>query len=178
MSVLKVEENRRDKSDMVDFKFRYKITYADGQTYDRKHILSVQVTEEEHKLIIQGILRGIEIKNNAQIPDVISRMTETVEYVDRWMNVNGANRTTPLKKARNITNLEFSLPDDVYQRICRMKNPLEQLNHGEEKMVLYRSDGSSVTISSYFGEVTIQDSREKNITHTMETDYFIERLLK
>lgn len=163
---------------MVDFKFRYKITYADGQTYDRKHILSVQVTEEEHKLIIQGILRGIEIKDNVEIPDVVSRMTETVEYADCWMNINGSNRTTPLIKTRNITNLEFFLPDDVYQRICRMKNPLEQLNHGEEKMVLYRSDGSSVTISSYFGEVTMQDSREKNITHTMETDYFIERLLK
>ena len=34
---------------MVDFKFRYKITYIDGQTYDRKHILNVQVTEEEYK---------------------------------------------------------------------------------------------------------------------------------
>lgn len=163
---------------MVDFKFRYKITYVDGQIYDRKHILSVRVTEEEHKLIIQGILREIEIKDNLEMPDVISRMTETVEYADRWMNINGANRTTPLKKARNITNLEFFLPNDVYQRIYRMKNPLELLNHGNEKMVFYRSDGSSVTISSHFGEVAIQDSREKNITHIMEADYFIERVLK
>ena len=163
---------------MVDFEFRYRITYADGQTYDRKQILNVQVTEKEYKSIVQGVLQGIEIKDNPAIPDAISRMTETVEYVDRWMNINGTNRTTPLKKPRNITNLEIFLPDDVYQRICHMKNPLEQLNHGEEKMVLYRSDGSSVTISSYLGEVTIQDSREKNITHTMETDYFIKRLLK
>lgn len=59
-----------------------------------------------------------------------------------------------------------------------MKNPLEQLNHGEEKMMLDRSDGSSVTISSYFEDVTIQDSREKNITHVLEEDYFIERVLK
>ena len=45
-------------------------------------------------------------------------------------------------------------------------------------MVLYRSDGSSVTINSYFGEVTIQDSREKNTTHLMEEDYFIESILR
>lgn len=37
---------------MVDFKFRYKITYIDGQTCERKHILNVQVTEEEYKSII------------------------------------------------------------------------------------------------------------------------------
>lgn len=51
-----------------------------------------------HKLIIHGILREIEIKDNSEIPDVISRMTETVEYVDRWMNINGANRTTPWRR--------------------------------------------------------------------------------
>lgn len=67
---------------MVDFKIRYKVTYIDGKTYDRKHILNVQVTEEEYKSIIQGVLQGIEIKDNPKIPDVIFRMTETVEYVD------------------------------------------------------------------------------------------------
>lgn len=44
-------------------------------------------------------------------------------------------------------------------------------------MMLYRSGGSSVTISSYFEDVTIQDSREKNTTHIIEEDYFIERVL-
>ncbi len=162
---------------MVDFKFRYKITYIDGQTYDRKHILNVQVTEEEYESIIRGVLQGIEIKDNPKIPDVISRMTETVEYVDRWTSINGASRTAPLKNPRKITSLEFFLPDDVYQRVRRMKMPLELVNFEKEKMVLYRSDGSSVTISSYFGEVTIQDSREKNTSHLMSTDYFIEQIL-
>lgn len=45
-------------------------------------------------------------------------------------------------------------------------------------MALYRSDGSSVTISSCFGEVTIQDSREKDTSHMMAVDYFIERILR
>lgn len=162
---------------MVDFKFRYKITYIDGQTYDRKHILNVQVTEEEYKSIIQGVLQGIEIKDNPKIPDVISRMTETVEYVDRWTSINGVSRTSPLKNPRRITSLEFFLPDDVYQRVRRMKMPLELVNFEKEKMVLYRSDGSFVTISSYFGEVTIQDSREKNTSHVMSTDYFVDQIL-
>lgn len=156
---------------MVDFKFRYKITYIDGQTYDRKHILNVQVTEEEYKSIIQGVLQGIEIK------DVISRMTETVEYVDHWTSINGASRTSPLKNPRKITSLEIFLPDDVYQRVRRMKMPLELVNFEKEKMVLYRSNGSFVTISSYFGEVTIQDSREKNTSHVMSTDYFVDQIL-
>ena len=41
---------------MVDFKIRYKVTYIDGKTYDRKHILKVQITEEEYKSIIRGVL--------------------------------------------------------------------------------------------------------------------------
>lgn len=85
---------------MVDFKFRYKVTYIDGQTCERKHILNVQVTEEEYKSIIQGVLQGIEIKDNPKIPDVISGMTETVEYVDRWTSINGASRTALLKNPR------------------------------------------------------------------------------
>ena len=163
---------------MVDFKFRYKITYIDGQTYDRKHILNVQVTEEEYKSIIQGVLQGIEIKDNPKIPDVISRMTETVEYVDCWTSINGASRTAPLKNPRKITSLEFFLPDDVYQRVRRTKMSLELINFEKEKMVLYRSDGSSITISSYFGGVTIQDSREKNTSFVMSTDYFVDQILR
>ena len=98
---------------MVDFKFRYKITYIDGQTYDRKHILNVQVTEEEYKSIIRGVLQGIEIKDNPKIPDVISRMTEAVEYVDRWTSINGASRTGPLKNPRK----EYQ-PRDVDGLFC------------------------------------------------------------
>lgn len=85
---------------MADFKFRYKITYIDGQTYDRKHILNVQVTEEEYKSIIREVLQGIAIKDNPKIPDVISRMTETVEYVDRWTCINGASRTASTEKSK------------------------------------------------------------------------------
>ena len=101
---------------MVDFKFRYKITYIDGQTYDRKHILNVQVTEEEYKSIIREVLQGIAIKDNPKIPDVISRMTETVEYVDRWTSINGASRTSPLKNPRKITSLEFCHHQQLFWR--------------------------------------------------------------
>ena len=63
----------------------------------------------------------------------ISRMTETVEYVDRWTSINGASRTAPLKNPRKITSLEIFLPDDVYQRVRRMKMPLELVNFEKEK---------------------------------------------
>ena len=53
---------------MVDFKFRYKITYIDGQTYDRKHILNVQVTEEEYKSIIQGAVSYTHLTLPTKLP--------------------------------------------------------------------------------------------------------------
>ena len=91
---------------MVNFQFQYRITYADDQAYDRKHILTVQITEEEHKAIIQGILQDIAIKDIEEISDVISRMREQVEFVDRWTNVNGTSHSTPLKKMRKIKDIE------------------------------------------------------------------------
>lgn len=133
---------------MVNFQFQYRITYVDGQTYDRKHILTVQIKEAEHK-----------------------------EYVDRWTNVNGTSRSTPLKKIRKIKDIEYFLPDNVERRIRIMKDPIAALEHGKEEMTIYRSDGSAVTISSYFGEVSIQDSRKKNITTVLSSDHFIGRIL-
>ena len=162
---------------MVNFQFQYRITYADGQTYDRKHILTVQITEEEHKAIIQGILQDIAIKDIEEISDVISRMKEQVEFVDCWTNVNGTSRSTPLKKIRKIKDIEYFLPDDVKRRIRIMKDPIAALEYGKEEMTIYRSDGSAVTISSYFGEVSIQDSRKKGITTVLSSDHFIGRIL-
>ena len=162
---------------MVNFQFQYIITYAEGQAYDRKHILTVQITEVEHKEIIQGVLQDIAIKDIEEISDVISRMREQVEFVDRWTNVNGTSRSTPLKKMRKIKDIEYFLPDDVERRIRIMKDPIAALKHGKEEMTIYRSDGSAVTISSYFGEVSIQDSRKKNITTVLSSDHFIGRIL-
>lgn len=78
---------------------------------------------------------------------------------------------------RKIKDIEYFLPDDVERRIHIMKDPIAALAHGKEEMTIYRSDGSAVTISSYFGEVSIQDSRKKNITTVLSSDHFIGRIL-
>ena len=48
------------------------------------------------------------------ISDVIDKMTENVEFADRFMNKNGSLRKTPLKKKRAISKLEFSIPKYEY----------------------------------------------------------------
>ena len=41
------------------FDYTYKITYASGQCYDRwKSQLSVEVTEEQYRNIIENLLQG------------------------------------------------------------------------------------------------------------------------
>lgn len=41
------------------------------------------------------------------ISDVIDKMTENVEFADRFMNKNGSLRKTPLKKKELFQNLNF-----------------------------------------------------------------------
>ena len=46
-----------------------------------------------------------------------------------------------------------------------------------EHMTVYRNDGSSVTLTAENGRVSIVDSREKNVRHIIEADYFVSKFL-
>ena len=111
------------------------------------------------------------------ISDVIDKMTENVEFADRFMNKNGSLRKTPLKKKRAISKLEFFIPEYEYRRLKKMKNPIETLERPVEHMTVYRNDGSSVTLTAENGRVSIVDSREKNVRHIIEADYFVSKIL-
>ena len=45
-----------------------------------------------------------------------------------------------------------------------------------EHMTVYRNDGSSVNLTAENGRVSIVDSREKNVRHIIEADYFISKI--
>ena len=49
-------------------------------------------------------------------------MEEQVRFVDRWDNLDGSRRKTPLKKERDIAKIELLLPEDEIKRISKMKN--------------------------------------------------------
>lgn len=161
----------------MEFTFQYRITYESGQCYDRNHQMVVQITKEEYKKIIQNVLQGIPINQIEDIPDVINEMTECVQDIDRWYNINGTQRSTPLKKSRAISDLEFFLPESEYARIKKMKDPMEVFDRPEEHMTIYRNDGSSVVISSENGKVSIYDSRNKNSHLVLEADYFLSKFI-
>ena len=162
----------------MDFHFQYRITYESGQSYERSHQLTVQVSKEEYKRIIQGVLEGTPIEQMEGIPDVIEKMKDTVQYIDRWINLNGSQRTTPLKKPRAISELKFFLPQSEYLRIKKMKNPMEVFDRPEEHMTIYRNDGSSVTLSCECGLVKIFDSRNKSSYSVLEADHFLSTITR
>ena len=99
------------------------------------------------------------------------------EFADRFMNKNGSLRKTPLKKKRAISKLEFFIPEYEYRRLKKMKDPIETLERPVEHMTVYRNDGSSVTLTAENGRVSIVDSREKNVRHIIEADYFVSKIL-
>ena len=122
-------------------------------------------------------MQGIAIEQIEGISEVINKMTENVQFVDCFMNKNGTSRKTPLKKKRAISKLEFFIPESEYRRLKKMKSPIETLERPEEHMTIYRDDGSSVTLSTENGCVSIIDSRKKNVRHVVEADYFISNIL-
>ena len=154
----------------MNFNYCYKIIYESGETYDRRrNELSVEISKEDYKKIITGVLQERPIDQIEGISDVIDKMTENVEFADRFMNKNGSLRKTPLKKKRAISKLEFFIPEYEYRRLKKMKNPIETLERPVEHMTVYRNDGSSVTLTAENGRVSIVDSREKNVRHIIVT---------
>ena len=63
-----------------NFNYCYKITYESGETYDRRrNELSVEISKEDYKKIITGVLQERPIDQIEGISDVIDKMTENVE---------------------------------------------------------------------------------------------------
>jgi hypothetical protein len=162
----------------MDFYFSYRITYQNGQSYDRPQMLTVEVSKEDYCRIMMGVVGGKTINEIERIDSIRSNMTELVLYVDRWINLNGSQRTTPLKKPRNVEEIEFFLPDSEYKRIRKMKDPEAVFSRAEEHMTIYRNDGSSVTVSTENGMVKVKDSRQNGYNYTTENDWFLEKVMR
>lgn len=94
------------------------------------------------------------------------------------MNKNGSWRKTPLKKNRAFSRIELFMTDSEYTRIKKMKNLIETLNRPEEHMTIYRTDGSFVSSKYENSQVTICDSREKNVRRVVEADNFIRDIMR
>lgn len=158
------------------FHFQYKVIYESGDIFEqnRRNELCVDITQEEYKKIITGVLQGISIKQIEGISEVITKMTEDVLFADRWMNKNGSMRSTPLKKNRKISEIEFFMTENELQRIKKEKDPIRMLERPKEQMTVYRSDGTYITLETENGQVIIKDSTEKNSYRIVDADYFIQ----
>ena len=68
------------------------------------------------------------------------------------------------------------MTDSEYTRIKKMKNLIETLNRPD--MTIYRTDGSFVSLKYENSQVTICDSREKNVRRVVEADNFIRDIMR
>ena len=165
----------------VDLSFESRITYenigSSKEERTRTAMPIAAISREDYVRIMVGVSRGIPIKEIEGISDALEKMAEATINFDRYVNLDGTYRKTPLKKPRQIKNLEFSLPDYDIKRLKKMKNPEEVFARPKEQMTIYRNDGSAVTISCEDGLVTIEDPRSKYYKKViMESEYFLERV--
>ena len=170
---------RKEQGGKMKFNYCYRITYESGEVCERRRDqLCVDVSKEEYGKIITGVLAGIPIERIDGISSVITEMKNNVMLADRWLNKNGSWRRSPLKKNRVFSKIELFMTDSEYDRVHKMKNPIETLNRPEEHMTIYRSDGSFVNLKYENGQVTICDSREKNVGRILDADNFIQDIMR
>ncbi|WP_197715778.1 hypothetical protein [Petrocella atlantisensis] len=132
---------------------------------------------DDYKKIVLGVLEGKRIEEIDDITETIEKMTETVQYIDSWINMNGTQRTKPLKKARVISKLEFFIPLSEYKRLNNLQKPMEVFERPEEHMTIHRNDGSSIIISYEYGQVKVTDSRNPSSCMIREADHFISTIV-
>ena len=104
----------------MNFNYCYKITYESGETYDRRrNELSVEISKEDYKKIITGVLQERPIDQIEGISDVIDKMTENVEFADRFMNKNGSLRNAnSARTVRLFRNRRYIHSDLVVRVFC------------------------------------------------------------
>ena len=161
------------------FNYTYQITYGSGQCYDRsKQQLGIEISQEQYAEIIKKIVQGYAINEIPGMEELVRKMEEEVRFVDKWHNLDGSYRKTPLKKERDIAEIKLLIPEDEMRRIRKMENPVETLTRPTEQITFYRScDNSSVIISTEQGKVRIRDSRKKGTEMMMDVDHFLERIV-
>jgi hypothetical protein len=66
----------------------------------------LQQRKEDYCRIMMEIVGGKTIDEIEGIDSIRLNMTELVLYVDRWINLNGSQRTTLLKKPRDVEEID------------------------------------------------------------------------
>ena len=138
--------------------------------------MAVDITEEEYARIMIGSAKGLPFREIEGIENALEKMAEAVKTSDRYMNLDNSYRKTALKKPREISCLEFYLPENEIIRIKRIKNPEEMFTLPTEQMTIHRSDGSTVFIKYEYGRVMIKDAHAEGTTVYMDVEHFLSRL--
>ena len=157
----------------MTFFFRYRIWYDDEEGYMRSFHPAAEISEEDYKRILLGVHDGYEIADIPGIDEALEKMRDAVLFADRCMNKDGTQRNIPLGKSRHIHRIEYFLTDQDSISLNRMKDPYTELSQPEDNMIIRRSNGSEVKITSIHGQVFV---REGTRTAVWDKETFLERI--
>lgn len=158
LAILK-EHGKQDQ--IMTFNYKYRITYGNGRTYDHENILMcVEITEEEYKRILRGIKDGYTLNDAPGIEDVRERMREDIITYDPWRKLDGAIREQKLTTPREIREIDLYLEEREVRRIRAIADIDGDVERPEQKMTIYRTDGSYVELVYKMGKVQVADSKK------------------
>ena len=94
----------------MNMTFSYRVTFKTGAVAERNEITSVALTGEELKTVVKGLTDGYTLTSIPGVETVLHKMRLLVEDYELHMSINGVFRDKPLKRPREITSIEYSLP--------------------------------------------------------------------
>ena len=138
--------------------YSYTLTYKNGTSFTTESMPVIDLSDEQYLRFVRAMKEDPSLEGREEIADIVEAMKEHAMVFHRLIH----EETNP------ISRIHLFLPARELSRFQRY--PLEFLSRPAEKMTVYGSKGSSVTISSQFGEVRISDGNSEKI---LDADQFI-----
>lgn len=152
---------------MPSLNYKAVVHYANGKVRDERESYScssIFLSLEEYKEAVKGLL--VEKRPLRLIPSlsgVFERMKEQVIESDPYYNLSGSHRAKKLKAPRKIESVEIYVDDTRLHWIGQRKNPMNIFEYDNQEMIIYRDDGSTLTLKYTLGTVEIQNSKDSTV---------------
>lgn len=163
--------------DKMNLNFAYRITYSNGKGYDTRNkdrVLVIELTRSEYVEIAKYTAAGGDLNAsvlNSILEGVVRRMKERVMELDGYYSMEGRLLSKPLKKSREIKDIEVWVDDYDLERFKRMRDIDKVFARPEQSIILSRYDGSTVKVTVKDGIADIWDLRKPGQYRRMEEEW-------
>ena len=171
-------------NETMDINFTYRITYPNGIHYDSRQkgrTAVCKVDRATYIKMVKFVVAGGDFNAECEDKDIsnaVELMRERVLEFDRYQSMDGRWLKKPLKKPRAIERIEVFLDAHDIARFKKMGDMDAVFERPEQKIILTRNDGSTVSVTVKDGLAAIRDSAKPGSCVIEEEDRLADRIIE